>query len=101
MSDVDDQIARARAAMERIAGEADAPAPPRRARRNQPLGKRLKRIVIADAVILVLAALFVSLVVPLGIMGALAVMALLIAATVVFIESSALSLKVSIASIVS
>lgn len=84
MSEVDDAIAAARASWSRIAGEADALAPRRRARRNQPLGKRLKRIVIADAAILVLAALFGSLVVPLGIMGALAVMALLIAATVVF-----------------
>ena len=83
MSEVDDAIAAARASWSRIAGEADAAAPRRRARRNQPLGKRLKRIVIADAAILVLATV-IGMIVPLGIMGALAVMALLIAATVVF-----------------
>lgn len=84
MSEVDDAIAAARASWSRIAGDA-APAPARRSvRRNQPLGRRLKRIAIADATILVLAILIGSLVVPLGIMGALGVMALLIAATVLF-----------------
>jgi len=83
MSEVDDAIAAARASWSRIAGD-PAPMPTRRpVRRNQPLGRRLKRIAIADAAILV-AAVVIGMVVPLGIMGALAVMALLIAATVVF-----------------
>ena len=83
MSEVDDAIAAARASWTRIAGDPGPPAPARRARRNQPLGRRLKRIAIADAGILV-AAIVVGMIVPLGIMGALLVMALLIAATVVF-----------------
>ncbi|RZM19582.1 MAG: hypothetical protein EOP67_57195, partial [Sphingomonas sp.] len=82
MSDVDDAIAAARASWIRIAGD-PAPTPTRRrVRRNQPLGRRLKRIAIADTAILVLAVV-IGMIVPLGIMGALAVMALLIAATVV------------------
>lgn len=82
MSDVDDAIAAARASWSRIAGD-PAPTPTRRqVRRNQPLGRRLKRIAIADTAILVLAVV-IGMIVPLGIMGALAVMALLIAATVV------------------
>lgn len=82
MSEVDDAIAAARASWSRIAGDS-SPAPARRpVRRNQPLGRRLKRIAVADAAILV-AAVLVGMVMPLGIMGALAVMALLIAATVV------------------
>ena len=83
MSEVDDAIAAARASWNRIAGDPGPIAPARRARRNQPLGRRLKRIAIADAGILV-AAIVVGMIVPLGIMGALLVMALLIAATVVF-----------------
>jgi len=83
MSEVDDAIAAARASWTRIAGDPGPAAPARRARRNQPLGRRLKRIAIADAGILV-AAIVVGMIVPLGIMGALLVMALLIAATVVF-----------------
>ena len=83
MSEVDDAIAAARASWNRIAGDLGPAAPAHRARRNQPLGRRLKRIAIADAGILV-AAVVVGMIVPLGIMGALLVMALLIAATVVF-----------------
>jgi hypothetical protein len=83
MSEVDDAIAAARASWTRIsATEGGAPAR-RPARRNQPLGRRLKRIVVADAAIL-LAALVVGMVMPLGIMGALLVMLLLVAATVLF-----------------
>jgi len=83
MSEVDDAIDAARASWNRIASDPSPAAPARRARRNQPLGRRLKRIAIADAGILV-AAVVVGMIVPLGIMGALLVMALLIAATVVF-----------------
>lgn len=79
MSDVDDQIERARAAMARISeGYHDAPA---RARATAEIGQRLTRIAVADVAILVAAILFGSLVMPLGIMGALLVMALLVAAT--------------------
>ena len=83
MSEVDDAIAAARASWTRISAT-EGGAPVRRpARRNQPLGRRLKRIVVADAAIL-LAALVVGMVMPLGIMGALLVMLLLVAATVLF-----------------
>lgn len=83
MSEVDDAIAAARASWSRISA-AEGGAPVRRpVRRNQPLGRRLKRIVVADAAIL-LVALVVGMVLPLGIMGALFVMLLLVAATVLF-----------------
>lgn len=79
-SEVDGQIERARAAMERIAeGYRDAP---QRRQAAQAIGRRLTRIAIADALILV-AAFLVGLVMPLGILGATAVMALLIVATLV------------------
>ena len=79
MSDVDAQIERARAVMERIAeGYRDAPA---RRRAAQSIGKRLTRIAIADAAILLIA-FVIGLVMPLGIMGALLVMMMLVAATV-------------------
>lgn len=79
-SDVDAQIERARAAMERIAdGYRDAPA---RRRAAQSIGRRLTNIAVADGAIL-LAAFMVGLVVPLGIIGALLVMMLLAATTVV------------------
>lgn len=78
MSDVDAQIERARAAMERIAeGYRDAPA---RRRTAQTIGKRLTNIAIADGGIL-LVAFVIGLVMPLGIIGALLVMMLLVAAT--------------------
>lgn len=54
-----------------------------RRRREQEILRRVARIAIADAVILV-AALVIGLIVPLGMFGALAVMAALIAATLVF-----------------
>jgi hypothetical protein len=85
MSEVDDAIAAARASWARI-GDRDAGAsvPVRRVRpRSQPLGRRVKRIVAADAAILV-AALVMGMVVPLGMMGAVFVMLLLVAATVLF-----------------
>lgn len=85
MSDTSDQmIADARAAYERITGARyDATYMVRR-RRNagaKRLGQRLTRIAIADAAILI-GAFVIGLIVPLGIMGATAVMALLLAATV-------------------
>lgn len=82
MSQVDEQIERARATMARISdGYRDAPA---RRRTTQAIGRRLTRIAMADAAILIAAVLFGSIVAPLGIMGAVLVMALLVAATLLF-----------------
>lgn len=85
MSDTSDQtIASARAAYERITGARYDTNYMMRRRRDagvRRLGKRLTRIAITDAAILI-AAFVVGLIVPLGIMGATAVMALLLAATV-------------------
>lgn len=81
MSDVDDQIARARAAMERIAGDYGAVARKHRRRVRHhagQIGRKLRNAAIADAVIL-FAAVLLGLFVPLGLFGFLAVMMLLIA----------------------
>lgn len=81
MSEVDDQIERARATMARIS-EGDRGGGVRRrdrTQRTQAIGKRLTRIAIANAVILVLAVLGVFS--PLGWLGALVVIALMVAAT--------------------
>ncbi len=88
MSEVDDAIASARASWSRISddrtGTAIARAPSRgRARQTQAIGKRLTRIAVADVAILV-AAMVIGWIVPLGIGGAMLVMALLVAATVLF-----------------
>lgn len=84
MSDVDDAIAAARSSWSRIADTRDDPVDTRARRRTtQAIGKRLTRIAVADATILV-AAVIVGMVLPLGIMGALLVMALLVAATLLF-----------------
>lgn len=75
MSDVDDQIARARAAMERIAVDYGAvtAAHGRRLRRTAgQVGRKLRNVAIADAVIL-FAAVLLGLFVPLGLFGFLAV----------------------------
>ncbi|WEK43596.1 MAG: hypothetical protein P0Y64_01830 [Candidatus Sphingomonas colombiensis] len=84
MNDTSDQtIAAARAAYERITGARYDTGNMVRRRRSggaQRLARRLARIAIADAVILV-AAVVIGLIVPLGILGAMAVMALLLAAT--------------------
>lgn len=84
MSDPSDQvIADARAAYQRITGRddpADYAVRRRRAGKGK-LGQRIARIAIADAAILV-AAVVVGMVWPLGLFGALAVMALLIATTI-------------------
>ena len=81
MSDVDDAIASARASWLRISEGPAMPALPR-ARRSQgrAIGRRLTRIAVADAAILI-AAFVVGLILPLGIMGATLVMALLLATT--------------------
>ena len=83
MSDVDDQIARARAAMERIAGDYGAVARThhKRIRRTAgEVGRKLRNVAIADAAILFLAVI-VGLLLPggLGILGVMAVFMLLIA----------------------
>lgn len=84
--DANSQIEQAREAMARIAAERGGPSEPApsrlRARRVETLGRRVTRIAAADAAILVAAALFGGLVAPLGLFGALAVMALLVAVTV-------------------
>ncbi len=88
MSEVDDAIASARASWSRISDDRGAVGAVRlptraRARNTQAIGKRLTRIVVADAVILI-AAMVIGWVVPLGIGGAMLVMALLVAATLLF-----------------
>ncbi|KQM64292.1 hypothetical protein ASE75_09910 [Sphingomonas sp. Leaf17] len=80
MSEVDDAIRSARASWDRI-GSSDAPAIPSARRRNTGSARRrLTRIVVADAAILI-AAFVVGLIVPLGIIGTTLVMVLLIATT--------------------
>ena len=85
MSDVDDAIAAARSSWARISSSDDGlfQPSPRRTRARQAIGRRLTRIALADAAILV-AAVVIGMIVPLGIMGALLFMALLVAATVLF-----------------
>ena len=85
MSDVDDQIARARAAMERIAGDYGQQVRTHRRRIRKKavgVGQRLALIAAADAIILI-AATVVGMIFPLGILGFLATMMLLIAVTLV------------------
>jgi len=88
VSEVDDAIASARASWSRISDDRGAVGAARlptraRARNTQAIGKRLTRIVVADAAILI-AAMVIGWVVPLGIGGAMLVMALLVAATLLF-----------------
>jgi hypothetical protein len=80
MPNSDETLARASAVLDRVSAE-------RRSGSQQQLrigeaGKRLTRIVAADAFILI-AAVVIGLIVPLGMFGALAVMALLVATTVI------------------
>ena len=86
MSEVDDAIASARASWSRISDDRTGAVIPRapsrgRARQTQAIGKRLTRIVVVDAVILI-SAMVIGWIAPLGIGGAMLVMALLVAATV-------------------
>ena len=88
MSEVDDAIASARASWSRISDDRGAVGAARmptraRARNTQAIGKRLTRIAVADVAILI-AAMVIGWIVPLGIGGAMLVMALLVAATVLF-----------------
>jgi hypothetical protein len=85
VSEVDDAIASARASWSRISDDRTGAVIPRapsrgRARQTQAIGKRLTRIVVADAVILI-SAMVIGWIAPLGIGGAMLVMALLVAAT--------------------
>lgn len=82
MTEVDDQIARAAEVIDRTRSNGrGASARSRRAREGEVV-RRLTRIAVADAAIVV-AAIAVGFFIPLGMFGALAVMALLIATTVV------------------
>lgn len=88
MSEVDDAIASARASWSRISDDRTGAVIPRvpsraRARQTQAIGKRLTRIAVADVSILI-AAMVIGWIVPLGIGGAMLVMTLLVAATVLF-----------------
>lgn len=81
MTPSDHVIADARAAYQRITGQDDIEVVARRRRSGQSrLARRVARIAIADFAILV-AAVVVGLVWPLGIFGALAVMTLLVVTT--------------------
>lgn len=87
MSDVDDQIASARATMERISGDyrgggGNSGAGRSRQRQVRTIGKRLTNVAIVDGGILFIA-LMIGLVHPLGIVGAFLVLMLLLAATIV------------------
>ena len=84
MSDVDDQIARARATMERISADyGDQIRHTRRRVRRKAtgVGKRLALIAAVDAAILITAAILGAVIGGLGLFGALGVFMLLIAAT--------------------
>ncbi|MFM9828702.1 MAG: hypothetical protein ACKVOB_08160 [Sphingomonas sp.] len=78
MSEVDRQVAMAREVLDRTSASYRDGAV--RNQRVNEVGKRLTRIALADSAILV-AAVIVGLIVPIGMFGALAVMALLIATT--------------------
>ncbi|WP_419808902.1 hypothetical protein [Sphingomonas sp.] len=82
MSDVDDQIARARAAMERIAGDYGTRVDThrRRVRRTAgQVGRKLRQVAIADALILVAAIVLGLVVGGIGLFGFLSVVMLLMA----------------------
>ncbi|TKD50852.1 HAD family hydrolase [Sphingomonas baiyangensis] len=80
MTDVDRQIERAADALERARSRTAAPAGRSRRKREAEVARRVGRIAVVDAAIVV-GALVVSAFVPLGVGGAFLVMALLIAAT--------------------
>lgn len=83
MSEVDDAIAAARSSWARIVDGAPAPARSRRKRRRGGgTGKRLARMLAVAVAILVAAGVFGALVTPLGLMGTLGVLLLLVAAVV-------------------
>lgn len=81
MTDVDRQLQRSAELLERTRLATDPLGPRARRRREAEVVRRLSRIAIADAAIIV-AALVIGFFVPIGLFGALAVVGLLIAATV-------------------
>lgn len=83
MSDVDDQIARARAAMARIAGDVGQNPAARRGRQRQvhAVGRRLTRIALADAALLILA-IVIGFFSPIGLFGFLLTVMLMVMVTV-------------------
>ncbi|MES2057433.1 MAG: hypothetical protein V4564_15980 [Pseudomonadota bacterium] len=83
MTDVDRQIARSTEYLDRTRERSAALSARRRKRQGTEIMTRLGRIAAADAVILI-AAVVVGWIVPLGIGGAMLVMAALIAATLLF-----------------
>lgn len=88
MSDVDDQIARARAAMERIAGDYGTVARTHQRRIRQTagsVGRKLRRVAIADALILVAAIVLGLFVGGIGLFGFLAVIMLMFAVNMAII----------------
>ena len=85
-AETDAALANARAARDRVREDRLAPVVQpsrRRIERAHSLGRRMTRIAVADAAIL-LAAVVIGFATPLGIFGALAVMILLLAVTVLF-----------------
>jgi hypothetical protein len=83
MSEVDDVILRSQEALDRTRLTRAMPGSAARKRREREVVKRLGRIAIADTAIIV-AALVIGMFVPLGMFGAIAVMLLLMLATVAF-----------------
>jgi len=81
MSQVDDQIARAAEVIDRTRSNSRGASARSRKHRQSDVGRRIARIAVVDAAILVVATI-VGWFIPLGMFGALAVMALLITATV-------------------
>lgn len=87
MSEVDDQIARSRAMLQRVAADyrgGDAEASRARRRQVQDLGRRVKRIAIAVAAIVAVAIVAGLVIGGIGIFGFLAMVVAIVAAVVVF-----------------
>ncbi len=82
MSEVDDTIHRASEVLDRSRANYRGGSTRSRKRREQEVLRRVGRIVVADVVIII-AAIVIGFFVPLGMFGALSVMALLIAATAI------------------
>lgn len=83
MSNVDDVVFRGQEVLDRTRLARRGPGAAARKRRESDIKTRVGRIVLADTAIIV-AALVIGFIMPLGMFGALAVMALLILATLTF-----------------
>jgi hypothetical protein len=84
-TDVDHELARIGATLDRVRTRTDGPLAQRsRARREAEVLRRIGRIAVADAAIIIGAIIVALAVMPLGMMGALLVAALLIVATLAF-----------------